>query len=119
MGSILIVVFIVGILELMARSSNTYTFEPRAKSVDYYLACDSQEKLTKCKNEESTYCMSTGVLVTQCQTCCGYPKCECLDYRKDHKHFMNSMPDIDILGLQAMAFERGPMGLGFRGDDLK
>ena len=73
----------------MARSSNTHNLEPRARSVDYYLACDSQEKLTRCKNEEHTYCMSTGVLVTECQTCCGYPKCECLDYR--YVDFMASM----------------------------
>ena len=39
--------------------------------------------------------------------------------RKDHKNIMNMMPDIDVLRLQAMAFERGASGLTYRGDELK
>ncbi|KAI0522316.1 hypothetical protein F5B22DRAFT_470676 [Xylaria bambusicola] len=105
MGSILIIVVLIGFLEFMANTT-TCDAKLRAKSSNYYLTCLTDDVLVECKNAYNTYCMSTGSLATDSFRNCGGIRCQCMNYR-DKYSGVNSIPDMSLLGLQAMLLEGG------------
>ncbi|KAK5637031.1 hypothetical protein RRF57_012743 [Xylaria bambusicola] len=105
MGSILIIVLLIGFLELMVNMT-TCDAELRAMSSDYYLTCLTDDAFAECRNEYNTYCMSTGALATDSFHDCGGIRCQCTSYRDTYSG-VKSIPDMSLLGLQAMLLEGG------------